>query len=233
MGLFTGREVEGGYIPGLISRWLIPEESGNDFNRVGAPDSKRPDPPFHGTVQHPWKWMMIHFLIRCYFGNFGALKSWTIHWLRELFGHKPVSAERVVGTAEDFTAQVKQQALAHPEVEAVGISPMRAEYYYDSFPTTDLPWVITLARRMDYDNLSLNLTERNFDYALREVIGGYERTQKAAVDLANWIRSQGWQARAPGRYPHGQNGGSAYQYLPQPDFQPRPGLHAPVATPGA
>jgi len=193
MGLFRGREVDGGYIPGLISRWLIPEESGNDFNRVGAAEAKRVDPPFHGAVKHPWKWMMIYFLVRCYFGNFGALKSWTIHWFRELFGHKRVNPVRIEGTAEEFTARLKQEAMAHPEVEAVGIAPMRAEYYYSSFPATELPWVITLARRMDYDKLSLNLTERNFDQALQEVIGGYERTQKAAVDVANWIRSLGWQ----------------------------------------
>ena len=198
MGLFSGQEVEGGYIPGAISRRLIPESSGNDFNRVGAQDTKRPDPPFHGTVQHPWKWMMIYFLARCYFGNFGALKSWTVHWFRELFGHRHVSPKRVAGTTEEFTARVREEAMAHPEVEAVGIAPMLDEYYYDTFPTTDLPWVITLARRMDYDKLSLNLTERNFDQALKEVIGGYERTQKAAVDLANWIRSLGWQARGIG-----------------------------------
>lgn len=198
MGLFHGQEVEGGYIPGAISRWLIPETSGNDFNRVGATDSKRPDPPFHGTVQHPWKWLMIYFLMRCYFGNFGALKSWTIHWFREYFGHRRISRERVSGSAEEFTARLKEEAMAHPEVEAVGIAPMRDEYYYDTFPTTDLPWVIMLARKMDYDKLSLNLTERNFDQALKEVIGGYERTQKAAVDLANWIRARGWQARGIG-----------------------------------
>lgn len=67
MSLFKREEVRDGYIPGIISRWLILEKSGNDFSRVGASDTQRPDPPFQGTTLHLCQLWTLIYLAQLFF----------------------------------------------------------------------------------------------------------------------------------------------------------------------
>ena len=171
--------------------------SGNDYNGLGRKDVYRALPQFHSPTPHPWFKVTALFFFRTMGGNFNTVISAVKHKWREVTGHVPVADEVVRKSPEEFTAEVKKIALAHPEVEVVGITRMKDEYRFEGHDSSQYKWVITVGRSMDYDSLARNL-KGDFSSAITQVIGGYELTQRGAVHVANWIRSQGWPAKGYG-----------------------------------
>ncbi|MAU40137.1 MAG: ortho-chlorophenol reductive dehalogenase [Kordiimonas sp.] len=199
MGFFVGKQVRHHeYEPSVLTKWCIPEGvSGNTFNGLGRKDVYRAWPQMHGTEKHPWMSIVYMFLFRSYMGSLSAAISFFTHAIRDKIGHKKIADVRIEKTPEEFTAALKKKALAHEEVEVVGVTRMRKDWMFENQENLSAKYVVVLARSMDYDLLAKNLGG-DFSSAITQVIGGYEKTQRAAVDLANWIRAQGWPATGYG-----------------------------------
>ena len=199
MGLFRG--IERGkhdFQQSLIGRWLWPEHlSGNDVNRLGQRAVSRPDPSFMPFAKHPLSTYMNWFHVNAIFASWKTLGIVIRHSMRTRFGHRSIAKSQGKETPEAFTSKMKEFALKHPQVDIVGVTRYKPEYRYEGTGEPPYPWVIIIGRAMDYEKLSLNL-DRDFSHTIEQVIGGYERSQKAAFDVANWLRSQGYNATAHG-----------------------------------
>ena len=199
MGLFKGLlRGKHDYEPAQIGRWLWPEHlSGNDVNRLGQRELTRPDPSFMPFADNPISTYMNWFHANAIFATWKTLLLVTRHSLRTRFGLRSKAKVRANESADAFTARMKEFALQHPEVDIVGVTRFKPEYCYEGTGDPQYPWVIVIGRAMDYEKLALNL-DYDFSHTIDQVIGGYERSQQAAFALANWIRSQGYDAKAHG-----------------------------------
>ena len=199
MGLFKGvLRGKHDYQPSLIGRWLWPDHlSGNDVNGRGQRELTRPDPSLMPFAKHPISTYMNWFHANAIFATWKTLLLVTRHSLRTRFGHRSKAKSRGNESADTFTARMKEFALQHPQVDIVGVTQFKREYCYEGTGDPQYPWVIIIGRAMDYEKLALNL-DYDFSHTIDQVIGGYERSQKAAFALANWIRRQGYNAKAHG-----------------------------------
>jgi ferredoxin len=106
-------------------------------------------------------------------------------------------------SAESWTARVKDFALAN-EADLVGIAPVDQHNVFQGF-TVSNPWVIVLGVYMDHDELS-KAPEAE---AAAEVAKQYNRGNRAAKTLQNWIRGLGHDAHG-----HGGPGAGPIQLIP-------------------
>ena len=199
MGLFRGRKIaQNVREPALLTQWLIPKNaSGNDYNRVGSARHERPSPLFHGPEKHPWMSIMLYFKVRENYDNLTILIQQFVHGWRDRFGHVRQAEKRVEATPEEFTKRLRAFAADHPEADIVGFTRMRPEWMFKGQLPPKHPWIVVVAKAMDYDTLSYNL-KGDFRTAVKAVMGGYERNHKAVVDIANWILKQGYSAKGYG-----------------------------------
>jgi NAD-dependent dihydropyrimidine dehydrogenase PreA subunit len=105
---------------------------------------------------------------------------------------EPVAAERAAGSPESFTEAVKAFALAN-EADQVAVAAMKTEWFFEGM-AQDLPWIVVMAVRMDHAELAAAPEPPS----IIEVMRQYNRGTRAARALADWIRSQGYEAD-----PHG------------------------------
>jgi epoxyqueuosine reductase QueG len=99
-----------------------------------------------------------------------------------------LAAEAVARTAEDWTREVKREALL--TADGVGITRMRAEWVFAGHEVPKFEWLIVLAVKQDYAAMS----EAPEEPALVEVTRQYARGTRAAKALAGFLRSQGHDA---------------------------------------
>jgi len=166
--------------------------SGNAINGLGESAPRRAAPFFwHPPELHP-------------FGELQALARQNSRKcpgagpaFQAAYNHPalvPVAAERREGSAEQFAGEVKEFALAH-EADAAGIAPMDPLYAFEGY-TIDEPWVIVLALRHDYERLRQVPSDETNGEGVTDIGEQYARGTRAAFALANWIREQGYNARA-------------------------------------
>jgi epoxyqueuosine reductase len=105
----------------------------------------------------------------------------------------PVADGRREKSAEEFSADVKAFALAH-EADDVGISPMNPLYVFEGY-RIDEPWVIILALAHNYERLRQVPSDETNGEGICDVGDQYARGTRSSFSLANWIRSQGYNAR--------------------------------------
>jgi len=117
--------------------------------------------------------------------------------------HDPVASERAADSPESWTRRVKEFALRN-EADLVGIARMDQGWVFEGFEVHE-PLVIVLGVAMDHAELSKAPTVD----AAAEVAKQYNRGQRAARKLANWIRAQGWHAHG-----HGGPGAGPFQLIP-------------------
>jgi epoxyqueuosine reductase len=166
--------------------------SGNPINGLGETKERRPSPFFwHPPELHPFQDLQVAARARmsqCPGFNeaFAPARS-----------HPPLIAvadKRREGTAEEFSADVKAFALANG-ADDVGIAPMDPLYVFEGYQI-DEPWVVMLAAAHNYDRLRQVPSDETNGEGLADVGDRYAQGTRSSFALANWIRSQGYNARA-------------------------------------
>jgi epoxyqueuosine reductase len=164
--------------------------SGNPINGLGETAPRRPSPFFwHPPEQHPWGDLQV--VARKSSRNcpgspeaFQAAYSYP-----ELL---PVAESKRESSADAFTREVNDFALAH-EADAVGITAMDPLFVFEGY-TIHEPWVIVLALAHNYEKLKEVPSDETNGVGVVDVGNQYARGTRSSYALANWIRSQGYNA---------------------------------------
>jgi epoxyqueuosine reductase len=106
----------------------------------------------------------------------------------------PVAETRNEAPAAQLAAEATAFALSH-ESDAVGIAPMDPLYVFEGY-TIDESWVIVLALAHNYERLNQVPSDETNGVGVTEIGDQYARGTRASFALANWIRSQGYNAKA-------------------------------------
>ncbi len=166
--------------------------SGNPSNGLGETSPRRPSPFFwHPPDRHP----------------FGELQNAARQSSRRCPGAGPafqaaynypelvpISESRNDAPADQLSLEVTKCALSH-EADAIGIAAMDPLYVFEGY-TIDDPWVIVLAIAHNYERLKELPSDETNGVGVIDVADQYARGTRASYALANWIRSQGYHARA-------------------------------------
>jgi len=166
--------------------------SGNPINGLGETEQRRPSPFFwHPPTMHPFGELQIAAraqMSQCpgYEKAFAPARNHP-----DLI---PVNPSRTQASADEFTAQVNEFALSH-EADAVGMTPMNPLYVFEGYSIEE-PTVIMLAVGHNYERLKQVPSDRTNGEGLADVGDQYARGTRSSFALANWIRSQGYSARA-------------------------------------
>ena len=166
--------------------------SGNVINGLNETEPRRASPFFwHPPTQHPY----------------GDLQNVARQSSRKCPGSAPVfmaaynhpelvpiAACRNDAPAEELAAAAKAFALSH-EIDAVGIAAMDPLYVFEGY-TIEEPWVIVLVLAHDYEQLKQVPSDETNGVGVTEIGVQYARGTRASFALANWIRSQGYNAHA-------------------------------------
>jgi epoxyqueuosine reductase len=168
--------------------------SGNPINGLGDTTQRRASPFFwHPPDKHPYGELQIaarQSSRKCP-GSAAAFIAAYNH--PELI---PVAATRQEASAEQLTAEATSFALSH-EADGIGIAPMDPLYVFEGY-TIDEPWVIVLALAHNYERLKQVPSDETNGVGVTDIGDQYARGTRASYALANWIRSQGYNA---GAYP--------------------------------
>lgn len=164
--------------------------SGNPINGLGETEPRRPSPFFwHPPDQHPWgplQDIARKSSRRCP----GAAEAFQAAYsYPELI---PVAPVRNEVPAAQLTEKAKAFALSH-EADAVGIAAMDPLYVFEGY-TIEEPWVIVLALAHNYERLKEVPSDESDGVGVCDVGDQYARGTRASYALANWIRSQGYNA---------------------------------------
>ena len=211
MGILYGEQTADGYQPSWLHGYLKPDITGNEINGLGETETRQATPVYHRrNHKHPWYWVQESFYGRQMWDSVQGLIIFK-SWLMDRLGHKQIAATRIDDTAENWSTQVKKIALQHPHCDIVGIAKVEPDLIFDrDFESGVItqPWIVVLGGAMDYEKLSKNLAKdsggwkpfwkNKFLPEVREVLGTYLRTQRAAWRLADWIRAQGYDAAGHG-----------------------------------
>jgi len=166
--------------------------SGNPINGLGETTPRRPSPFFwHPPDQHPYGDLQIAARLntrKCP----GAAQAFIAAYNHPELA--PVAEPRQQASADHFTAEATAFALAH-EADAIGIAPMDPLYVFEGYKI-DEPWVIILALAHNYDDLRQVPSDETNGAGITDMGIQYARGTRASFALANWIRSQGYNASA-------------------------------------
>jgi hypothetical protein len=164
--------------------------SGNPINGLGETQPRRPSPFFwHPPTQHPFGELQLVARTssrRCP-GSAEAFQA--AYNYPELL---PVAEVQTNTAPQQLAAQARQFALSN-ETDAVGIAPMDPLYVFEGY-AIDHPWVIILALAHDYERLKEVPSDETNGVGVIDVADQYARGTRSSYALANWIRSQGYNA---------------------------------------
>jgi epoxyqueuosine reductase len=164
--------------------------SGNAINGLGETQPRRPSPFFwHPPDQHPWEGLQIvaRETSRKCPGSASAFQA--AYSYPELL---TVAAAQKQSTPEQFSENLKRCALAR-EADDVGIAAMDPLYVFEGY-TIDEPWVIVLALAHNYELLKEVPSDETNGIGVCDVGDQYAKGTRSSYALANWIRSQGYNA---------------------------------------
>jgi epoxyqueuosine reductase len=164
--------------------------SGNPINGLGETTPRRPSPFFwHPPDQHPYGELQI--VARKSSRNCpGSPEAFQAAYnYPELVS---VSEARNSTSAEQLANEVNAFALAH-EADDVGIAPMDPLYVFEGY-TINEPWVIVIALAHNYERLKEVPSDETNGIGVVDVGDQYARGTRSSYALANWIRSQGYNA---------------------------------------
>ena len=185
------RPKRGQYTPKPETLALL-KVSGNPINGLGESMPRRPSPFFwHPPDRHPYGELQAaarQSSRKCP-GAAPAFQAAYNH--PELI---PIADTRTMAPAEQFSRDLTTFARAH-EADDIGIAPMDPLYVFEGY-TIDEPWVIVLAIAHNYDRLKEVPSDETNGVGVTDVGEQYARGTRASYALANWIRSQGYNARA-------------------------------------
>jgi len=166
--------------------------SGNPINGLGETKVRRASPFFwHPPDQHPYGDLQIvarQNSRKCP----GSTEAFAA-----AYNHPPlcpVAERRRDAPAEQLAAETKAFALSH-EADAVGIAAMDPLYVFEGY-TIEEPWVIVLALAHNYERLRQVPSDETNGVGVCDIGDQYARGTRSSYALANWIRSQGYNAQA-------------------------------------
>ena len=188
--------------PAEIAERMPRNVSGNQVNGLGEAQVRRPTPiMWHHPKRIPDFAAMQEVVNAAYREHPKLRGAFDTPERRE--PHVAVAKERVVDSAENWAKRVKDFGLSH-EADLVGIARVDSNWVFEGFEVSE-PFIIVLGVAMNHKELS---KAPEVDAAV-EVAAQYNRGQRAAKALANWIRRQGWAAHA-----HGGPGAGPLQLIP-------------------
>jgi len=166
--------------------------SGNPINGLGETAQRRASPFFwHPPEQHPYGELQVVARQSSRKCPGSAPAFMAAYNYPELV---PVADAKNDAPAEQLATALQAFALSH-EADAVGITPMDPLYVFEGY-TIDEPWVIVLALAHNYERLKLVPSDETNGIGVTEIGEQYARGTRASFALANWIRSQGYNANA-------------------------------------
>jgi len=181
----------GTYAPQAETLSLL-KVSGNPINGLGEAMPRRPSPFFwHPPTMHPYEALQV--AARTKMSQCPGYDS-AFSKARNHPPLVPVATTRLEGSAEEFTALVSEFALSH-EADDIGITPMDPLYVFEGYSIEE-PTVIMLAVGHNYDRLKQVPSDETNGEGICDVGDQYARGTRSSFALANWIRSQGYNARA-------------------------------------
>jgi ferredoxin len=164
--------------------------SGNSINGVGETTSRHPSPFFwHPPDQHPYGDLQLlarRNSRKCPGSTEAFQAAYAYPELNE------VSTTRNDAPIEKLTTLVRSFALAH-EADEVGIAPMDPAWVFEGY-RIEHPWVIVLALAHNYERLREVPFDETNGIGVCDVGDQYARGTRSSYNLANWIRSQGYNA---------------------------------------
>ncbi len=169
---------------------LMPDQSGNDINGLGETGFRRPTRIYwhnpneipHGGIQ---KWMVERF------NRVPDFKTVYAEGDRGPQTLNPVAGSVATDSPQNWSARVKNFALGH-EADLVGIAKMDPKWSYDDCGGDTEPWIIVLGVEMDHARLAKAPSSDTDTASAHEVSVQYNRGARAAAQLANWVRGQGY-----------------------------------------
>jgi epoxyqueuosine reductase len=166
--------------------------SGNPINGLGETTVRRASPFFwHPPDQHPYGDLQV-------VARQNSRKCpGSVEAFAAAYNHPPLCAvaeQRNTAPADQLAAEMKTFALAH-EADAVGIAAMDPLYVFEGY-TVDEPWVIVLALAHNYERLRQVPSDETNGVGVCDIGDQYARGTRSSYALANWIRSQGYNAHA-------------------------------------
>lgn len=174
---------------------LFPEVSGNTVNGRGEKERRRASPFFwhpadkqtHATLQQA---------VTDYHRRSPEVRREFSPDAPGGRGPRAVSqaSEQVSRDAAAWSASIKEFALAN-ESDLVGITQMDPMYVYEGYEIRE-PWVITIGVAMDYGDLSQAPPSFENPSTAVVVAREYNRAARACRNLANYILSKGYYAKA-------------------------------------
>ncbi len=190
-----GRRIEHDYRPGAEQRALFPPVSGNAINGLGETRRRPPTPLYwHDPDTIPHGELQKYFYRNA--GRLAAQRRET----SQMEAHRgpaqldPVAPRRAEDTPEGWSRRVKEAARAR-DADLVGVARMDPQWVFEG-RRVDEPWIVVLGVAMDHAELAKAPPRPGELGSADEVSRQYNRAARASKALANWIRGQGWNARA-------------------------------------
>jgi epoxyqueuosine reductase len=196
-----------------IKKWTISDEqravwpdlSGNQINGLGEQQSRRPSMVYWPNDMHRSSGMVkdgsehpFADVIRWFRTVTPATTpTYTDFKKRAPRELDPVASVPIEDKAESWTARSKEFVLAN-DGELVGVTRLNPEWFYEDLEPSPLPWVIMIGCAMDYDKMQHMPPSTEDPTSAIEVGEIYNKVDRAAGTLANWIRSQGYNAENQG-----------------------------------
>ena len=110
----------------------------------------------------------------------------------------PVADKRVEDTPENWTSRIKEFALNH-EADAVGITRLLEEWVFEGYEVQGKLLIVLAVAMNNKETLKKpDFTVKEMARSVDETARQYNRIERAANVLADWIRGQGWHAEAFG-----------------------------------
>jgi len=170
---------------------LFPDTSGNDVNGLGELKSRRPSPFFwHPKDRHEFGELQTEVI-----GIQRRSPAIVEHYSQDaLRGPKTIekSEIQIKKSADEWTSVLKTFSLSH-EADLIGITPMDPLYVYDGYEL-NAPWVIILGVSMDHQELDKVPPSLEKPDSAVEVARQYNRAARVCREVANYIRTQGYDA---------------------------------------
>jgi epoxyqueuosine reductase len=164
--------------------------SGNSINGVGEISPRRPSPFFwHPPEQHPWGDLQL--LAR----NNSRKCPGSVEAFHGAYDYPEliaVAEMRNESSPQELSDAAREFALKH-EADEIGIANMDPLYVFEGYSIKH-PRVIILALAHNYDRLREVPSDETNGVGVCDVGDQYARGTRASYALANWIRSQGYDA---------------------------------------
>lgn len=177
--------------PPEIAARMPPTLSGNTVNGEGETAVRRPTPiMWHHPKRIPDFAAIQDVVNETYLSHPVLGGMFSLPDRKE--PHVEIAPAREDDSAANWTRRVKEFALAH-EADLVGIAPVDRNSVFEGFEVTE-PTIVVLGVEMKHAELSKAPEVE----AAVEVATQYNRGNRAAKTLANWIRQRGWNAHGHG-----------------------------------